>query len=550
MSAFLEVARPVIGLILRSPILSWMLIGLGLALLRLPANSRRQAFRWGWVAVVLGAGLFLLEAVLQLAGRPGLDHIAVQGVNVAALIHRGQPLYHALDAPFRYSLVYGPVGFLLNAAILTACDGSLAAVRAVYVLSTLLAIVLTCRVLRRIAGPSFMRAGALTFAIVVLGSGTIGLAVRGDALLTLVAALAIGLAHAAAGDASRWARAAGVGALFALATGTKLHGGLYVAPAIALLVLRSGLAPGVLAIMIGAVLTAAPFAHPAIDAGAFWQWIAAARSHGISAYLLTSNLGVALFLLGPLWMSAPTLRDEPAPSRGGSRIVLGVLTLAMILVCVVAAKPAAGPYHLLPFVPMVLVAYAWRARWPWQAVPPAGESSWHLAWPLAGLLFVALAQVPVVPELLDSTPQRAAVDLERLVEELGDATVQIGPGSSTSRAVLLSRLSPRLVWRGQPYWFDLASLSDLSEAGIALPEESRAQIRSCRTQYWLIPRGEQPFDVRSMYPPHARLFDEAFRHGFSQSHARTGQSDFFDVWRCRPPARDVDDRLASIPSAR
>jgi hypothetical protein len=67
-----------------------------------------------------------------------------------------------------------------------------------------------------------------------------------------------------------------------------------------------------------------------------------------------------------------------------------------------------------------------------------------------------------------------------------------------------------------------------------LSSKGREVISKKLADVWLIPHGDQPFTIRSFYPPSPELFDDAFRASFAENYQRVGSSRFFDVYQAKP----------------
>ena len=53
---------------------------------------------------------------------------------------------------------------------------------------------------------------------------------------------------------------------------------------------------------------------------------------------------------------------------------------------------------------------------------------------------------------------------------------------------------------------------------------------------WIIPKGGEPFSMRTYYPPYGPLFSDAVRSEFHRDFARIRSTESFDVYRQRETA--------------
>jgi hypothetical protein len=57
-------------------------------------------------------------------------------------------------------------------------------------------------------------------------------------------------------------------------------------------------------------------------------------------------------------------------------------------------------------------------------------------------------------------------------------------------------------------------------------------LTACRIGRWLLPRGEEPFSIRSYFYDDGKLFDASFRAAFAANYRPVTASAHFTVWEC------------------
>ena len=72
---------------------------------------------------------------------------------------------------------------------------------------------------------------------------------------------------------------------------------------------------------------------------------------------------------------------------------------------------------------------------------------------------------------------------------------------------------------------------------LVVPQSTIAYLQSCQTQIWLIPKGEHPFTLPSLYDdpdsfPRRDIFGDALRAAFFAQYQKRGSSAYFDLWSC------------------
>jgi hypothetical protein len=206
------------------------------------------------------------------------------------------------------------------------------------------------------------------------------------------------------------------------------------------------------------------------------------------------------------------------------------LGLAVCGVVLAAAKPGAGPYHLIPLVPVVLYAVAYQLR----DVPLSGVTDSTVS--MAGVAFVMVAlsigiaqQAQFVSTMAERAARNEREDIERFVQE-HRGIVEMGYGSTETA----SFVRPILVFRNNAYLLDQPAIREHQLAGLPFPTATISALRECRVTYWLIPKGEQPFSGRNAYDAVllAPLFPDEFRRVFHETHTVTASTRHYDAWRC------------------
>lgn len=207
---------------------------------------------------------------------------------------------------------------------------------------------------------------------------------------------------------------------------------------------------------------------------------------------------------------------------------------AAVLVCLVASKPGAGYWHLVPFaVTMLLLAALVAANL--KAVQRIPLAAMTIAFAFAAAT-TGWRQAQIVRAEIRTagTPADVKGDIEEILRRHDGLTIQMGYGGfdpDTEESYALSYYRPMLVARGFPYLLDPVSVEATNAVNMPIPQTTIATLGRCETQMWLIPRGRPPFLLRSRYN-RSSLFD-GFREEFLRTHELRGRSRYFDLWSCR-----------------
>src|SRR4030095_4036772 len=130
----------------------------------------------------------------------------------------------------------------------------------------------------------------------------------------------------------------------------KLTGPLYALPALAMMIAAHGLRPIVVVSALAIATALSPFVlFDNVSLANFLHWFELSAGHGLWFHTLRENVDWALFLLVPVVpaLIATTDGHVDRMRRGG----LVGLVLGVAAVAIAAAKPGAGPDHMMPFLP-------------------------------------------------------------------------------------------------------------------------------------------------------------------------------------------------------
>lgn len=462
---------------------------------------------------------YLLIAAWYFRTPTYFDHIEASVAAISWNMARGYPLYPGSADPFQYALPYGPALYGANALMLSLAGPGLAASKVAGIGAALASLAIVAYALRRRVRP-FTSAGML--ALAYLAFGPMSLWTRAEPLLLLVLAGAV-----ACSGLGRSTAAVTTGVLLAAAVLVKVTGFSYVLPLIVLLHRRHGIAWTASVLVISSVLVAAPFfAEPVVSWPHYLQVLGWTERHGIRWASLSTTVQWAVVIVSPALVTA--LRGGTAqPGLGAARWTLLLAALAMVPL---SAKYGAGPYHLLPFVPVALFLAAPSAD---EAALRAGRlAPARLAF-IAGLVAIAVVQQAYWIAGVGSRPLGAIdAELQYLLKANGRSTA-VGYSSNYQGAML----RPLAVFGGSPYVLDAPALMDRQFSGVDFPAGALRIVESCTINTWLMPSGGEPFALPNAYDARRQVFPPEFVETFRANYRLVERRAFFDVWRCKTEAR-------------
>jgi hypothetical protein len=442
---------------------------------------------------------------------------------VGWLFHLGQPIYHSVDSAERYAHIYGPMAFIAHGVALGLFGPSIEVSKWVGGSAALLSLCLTLFALK--TQTTLWRAVVITglFALLMLGFRHYSFWTRAEPLL--IFCVSAGLLAAVQGRGSLSSVALGVFA--GLLWNLKATGLIYSLPVFVILFQRLGWRATYRAALIAVVVAILPFIALAnVSLGAYVTWFRLSAANGLVWPLFTRNLEWAAYFLVPVVLAL--LLKQPVVRYGGL-VILSTLA-AVALVVIAGSKPGAGPYHLMPLLPVtgfLVASFIGREN----ALNPPAPIQLTLASFVAVAAAIALVQqAQFVTTMQGRRPLHEIRDIETFVSE-HPGVVEMGYGVNDPWTFE----RPVLVFRNNAYLLDAPAVGEHQLAGIPVPQATLDALRQCRIAYWLIPKGEAPFTGQNFYEAVLRpIFSDEFRRVFHESHRLTASTQYFDAWQCHP----------------
>jgi hypothetical protein len=486
-------------------------------------------------AIACVASLFgyALIAIWYAADPHFFDNAEPTMIAVGWLFHVGQPIYPSLDGAERYAHVYGPLAFMVHGYVLGAVGPGIRVAKALSVIAALLGLGLVFAAAR--PRTSVMRALVITgvSALFLLMFRHYSFWTRPEPFELL----AVAAAMAFAASNRRSAATAIVGVAAGALVNLKFTGPLYLLPAFATLRRRHGWSAIMVAVAIAATAAAFPFvALSNVSLGNYMTWLRYSASTGIVPGMLVRNIEWAAFSVLPVLLRRSLAPPDRTAQRSWTATAIA-LGIGMIAVSIAGAKPGAGPYHLIPFVPVIAYLAAWQ-------ILPGERSEWSTKdgarapiAALAAVVFVAVtAAIAIVQQayLVTTMAERARVDDLadiRAFAQSHEGVIEMGYGKTE----WLTLARPVLVFRNNSYLIDQPAVREYQLQGVRWPSATIAALENCRVDYWLIAKGETPFGGVNVYPQvqSQPLYPEEFRNAFLANYVRVDATRYFDVWRCR-----------------
>jgi len=477
-----------------------------------------------------------------------LDHIEPNAAIVSWLFLKGEPVYHTVDAATRYSFLYGPLGYIINAVTLGLFGGSDFTFKLTGILALLVSYgAILAAALRTHCDRVFTVLASLTyFAAMALFFKNYSFWSKPDSIMTALVALSVLVCTLRSGTPALIAGGAIAGAII----NTKLHGAAYVFPMLVfqlnVILKQEGFAAALksAAIMAAAffLVAAAPFVlFDNISITNYSAWLQTAGAHGLSKQLLISNAQLLLFAAVPIliWVCAGLTNGNTRDTFKSYWPTVAAVFVSLAVILIVAAKPGSGPHHLLPLLPAIAIIGSIGVR------QHLGSGIQPAVWVTAAAFLIAVTIKALVTgsyliAILGDPVAASAMknDLNNIIAEHPDKKIHMGYGSTNTYPATFVRSN--LVFNGQPYLIDASALMDMQYGGVGIPASTIAAINEEAAPLWLIPKGEMPFTMQNWYyrdlpenDSESWLFEQRFRDNFNDRFEKTASSAQFDLYTRR-----------------
>ena len=375
--------------------------------------------------------------------------------------------------------------------------------------------------------------------------------VRGDILLIFC----VGLGLYAVLCTSPWVSVFLLALACSFSLDIKVSAPLYFLPLFVLFIRRHGLRSAVWASIGAAVLAVVPFLFPQSLTFA----ILGVAAHGVSAPAQSRSRGgveVLLVVCGPvgllLWQLLRASRTALNAYLKKNWSFLTALIGSVAATAAMAPVVGGGLHHLLPFYP--LLGYFCADLYREAAHAEVGESRDRrvrfvpLLWFWLVLVITVRFRTGISPrcvEIVDleapskCCDQRSANGDEKPSGRDNRNGIRKYGWVSGTRHIGQLIFRPVLVFAGNPLTIEANAMGIMQLKGLDIPPSTLAYLQACKTQIWLIPKGETPFGVVNFIelldvpPRRVPLFSDQFRENFLQHYRKQESSRYFDIWECK-----------------
>ena len=512
---------------LRELPLVWFLVGCSFASIGLFLSSK-SSLRNRFVSlrrVAFASGILIVFAYVAITVYSlrcfmiQQDEANILSISAASL--HGLPMYHPPISPdFSYSLMYGPLTFLIYSfALLAGGANHFEIIRGAVVVANLGLFVALYALLRRFVS-NFTAIALLTFPLSILLQHTeISLSPRADIWIIFAATLAILSSFIEV----ELPAVVLTGIMGGLIIGLKISAAPAILFPLLILYRKFGLRAPVISSLIAIASALAPFALPNISLHNYFLWLLFTRSEGISAASIWANILFALFLI------SPCLLMELSARRFGSSFRQRLPEFALIVFClfvaVLTSKNGSGPHYLWHIVPSIVVYLALVARE--MKDLPTREQTIPVYYIAVACALFACVNTPRACEhikisLMHPDVGIAQQSINRYLDAYrGRSSVQMGYGSVNGDYRTLLRYV--LIYNGEPYTIE-GNTGRFETRLLPFPDHVLTQMENCKNDVWLVPHSQKPFELW--------VFPNILSRTFLQNYSLDSSDGIYDAWAC------------------
>ena len=490
-----------------------------------------------WVAL-LAIGNYALLALWY----TGLDNFfSYAEPNIASIswtMLQGKPVYHSLTSAEQYSMVYGPYLFVINGLFFSLLGPGILSFKlaeALFAIASVLSVVWAVRCISDIR-TGIVAGGFLALTYFSFWPFSTFIA-RSDALILGLVGMALVAAHGRRKSLSVITAAIALG----VCVGIKPHAAMYFLPIWVILQQRFGWAAFFLAGFGAIPIAFAPFVvFPNISLPNYILWLNLVAEHGLDFPLFVGNMRNMLILQILPAVMLLSILPRPMAILKQHRMLVGTFALSMAIVMPVASVTGAGKFHLVPFSIVMVYWFAaiFHEHYSSQAAITARIRGFALKQMIIfGLLtLMVLNAFPVNRRMIKLMNHGgrfngAVDDIREILTAYPEKSIGMGDGELKSYE--LSYFRPLLVFAGHPYLIDPVSVMVRVKAGYGVGAQTVSAIRNCDLDIWLIPKGDVPFAIDSIYGGSRQLYPKQFRQAFLKNYRARAKTEYFDLWFCK-----------------
>jgi hypothetical protein len=442
--------------------------------------------------------------------------------SLGAYWRQGHALYTSLDSPYRYSSIYGPLPFVVNAVFqglpLPVIEASKIP-GVVNLIITVSCVAILARQLHVKRQEFLLFVGC--FVAALLGFKNTAYWSRGDSYM-LAGVSCVCLASELCQQNRRLIFYLVLGFFAGLCCAAKIFSGFLFLPLLVFFIERDSrngsLAGLTLSVLVGIFAGLSLFTLPGISLPSHLEWLQVYGSHPLQLYLFSRNLTymIPFFLL--IWISGfgPRYRSTFFATFGVG-----------IIICTFGSILGAGAYHCLPFLPVLfyfcLIGFKQCESIHLKLAEVVG----------AGLIFAifyfCVAEQRSVGQFFLRYNEELAwrKDLENILDKYPGSMAM---GYAANHKFDRTFFRPLVITARHRLLIEPMPMMDMIESKITMPSSTISAIQNCDVDYYVLPKSDQPWGLQSDFGP--MTFNAQFVSAFQKAYVSLEQTAEYTVYGC------------------
>ncbi len=447
---------------------------------------------------------YILFIILYIFYENFCDHVEPVVASLAWLFHTGKPVYNSAGSGELYSLVYGPVLYIINGFFLTVLGPSIISAKAGGIIVALISIVFNYGTIKKISNhrTAFIMSGYITAGYLIFGHCSFWN--RSDSFIIFFVSLTL---YAMAKNNPLCAMII-MSLSLGLSVNMKIHSFLYFIPLIILFHEKFKTKMTVYSLTLSAITAALPFLiFSNINFFDYMSWLQKGTKTEFSKTVFLKNMEfIFLFFI-------PVIIYEKNKKYSLS------LLISIFFTSIIASSTGAGRYHLLPFIPVLSYFFTVILTDLKEKISLKIISASMLAIMLM-YIFTPYSSINYMGN--NKFKRTIQKDLINIMNSYPGKTIHMGYGDINNYSFTYVR--PLLIYRGNPCIIEGPALF-----GRDIPAQILNKLKSGYINIWLIPRGSEPFEIRN-WDNNKPLFNKEFKKIFYEHYECKNQTEYFSIW--------------------
>lgn len=473
-------------------------------------------------------GVFILIVIFYVSGSGFIDHVNSTISLITFKYIENQHIYPANDDGQVYSLMYGPLLYLINSLFYIILPNSFFTIKLPGVLALVVTLFGFNRTLSNYSKDkfdyiisNFLLVGCLLF------FEHYSFWIMGDSFL--LALLSLGI------YANTWknshAKFLTIFVLLGISVNIKVHTCLYYLPLLVYQIETEGwnsLKYQIIYGVVSIIIVLLPFAEENISLVNYIFWLSSAAQHGIVFWEVIKSQMYLLFYVSPLLIIV-LYSEKPF---GEFKYTLITLIVSLFIINILGSKHGSSAgHHMLPMFPFIIYLI-------WNLTEKYEKRIYK------STFFIAFTTVIIINGLFTElflfsriryahrVSEQVISDMTDIIQRYEKKSIAMGYGGEDNYHLTYYR--PLLNFDRDVVLLEPPVLMDIARLGEVKNNKNTLELLSnCESDIWLIPKGDDPFVQKTWFAPYRNLFSKDFQNAFADNYYLLESSKYYDLYTCK-----------------